>query len=263
MKEISSYWEMIALHIRHTKLLNIVNEKKRVAVTQLAQALDVSEVTIRKDLSTLEHMGLLRREHGYAAMAQSDDIANHLSFNYETKHRIALRAADTVHNGETIMIESGSCCTLLAEELATNRRDVTIITNSAFIASFVRKSPGAHIILLGGEYQNESQVMVGPMVKKCVDDFFVDKLFVGTDGFNASGFMSNNLMRAETIRVMAEKAKRVLILTESVKFTQTGVVSLFPFQNVDSVFTDDGIPSEAAQLLHAGDTHVYTVSSSM
>ena len=68
------------MHIRHTKLLNIVNEKKRVAVTQLAQALDVSEVTIRKDLSSLEHMGLLRREHGYAAMAQSDDIANHLSF---------------------------------------------------------------------------------------------------------------------------------------------------------------------------------------
>ena len=96
---------MIILHIRHRKLLNIVNEKKRVAVTDLAQSLDVSEVTIRKDLSTLEHMGLLRREHGYAAMAQSDDIANHLSFNYETKHRIAMRAADTVHNGETVMIE--------------------------------------------------------------------------------------------------------------------------------------------------------------
>ena len=245
------------MHIRHTKLLNIVNEKKRVAVTQLAQALDVSEVTIRKDLSSLEHMGLLRREHGYAAMAQSDDIANHLSFNYETKHRIAMRAADTVHNGETVMIESGSCCTLLA----ANRRDVTIITNSAFIAAFVRKSPSAHIILLGGEYQNESQVMVGPMVKKCVDDFFVDKLFVGTDGFNENGFMSNNLMRAETIRVMAQKAKRVIILTESAKFAQTGVVSLFPFQNVDSVFTDDGIPAEAAQILHAGDTHVYTVPS--
>ena len=252
---------MIVLHIRHTKLLNIVNNKKRVAVTELAQALDVSEVTIRKDLSTLEHLGLLRREHGYAAMAQSDDIANHLSFNYETKHKIAMRAADTVHNGETIMIESGSCCTLLAEELAMNRRDVTIITNSAFIAAFVRKSPGVHIILLGGEYQNESQVMVGPMIKKCVNDFYVDKLFVGTDGFNKNGFMSNNLMRAEAIRTMSKKAKRIIILTESVKFIQTGVVSLFPFEAVDSVFTDDGIAADAAQQLHVGNTHVYTVPS--
>ena len=253
---------MIILHIRHRKLLNIVNEKKRVAVTDLAQSLDVSEVTIRKDLSTLEHMGLLRREHGYAAMAQSDDIANQLSCNYETKHRIAMRAADTVHNGETVMIESGSCCTLLAEELAMNRRDVTIITNSAFIASFVRKSPSAHIILLGGEYQNESQVMIGPMIRKCVSDFYVDKFFIGIDGFNENGFMSNNLMRAEAIRTMSKKAKHIVILTESVKFTQTGVVSLFPFEAVDSVFTDDGITAEAAQMLHAGDTHVYTVTSS-
>ena len=247
--------------MRNTKLLNIVNNKKRVAVTELAEDLDVSEVTIRKDLSTLERMGLLRREHGYAAMTSSDDIGNHLSFNYEVKRKIALHAAESVHNGETVMIESGSCCTLLAEELAANRRDVTIITNSAFIAAFVRKEANAHVILLGGEYQNESQVMVGPMVKKCVQDFYVDKIFVGTDGFNKNGFMSNNLMRAEAIRTMSENAKRVIILTESVKFTQTGVVSLFPLSAVDSVFTDDGIPADAAQILHSQDTHVYTVST--
>lgn len=249
------------MHIRHTKLLNMVNNKKRIAVTELAKLLDVSEVTIRKDLSSLEQMGLLRREHGYATMSQSDDIANHLSFNYETKRRIALKAATTVKNGETVMIESGSCCTLLAEELAMNRRDVTIITNSAFIASFVRKSPGAHIILLGGEYQNESQVMVGPMIKKCVQDFYVDKLFVGTDGFNKNGFMSNNLMRAEAIRTMSENARHVIILTESPKFSQTGVVSLFPLSAVDSVYTDDGIPYEAAQIMHAKNTNVFTVST--
>ena len=85
------------MHMRHTKLLNIVNNKKRVAVTELAEDLDVSEVTIRKDLSTLERMGLLRREHGYAAMTSSDDIGNHLSFNYEVKRKIALHAAESVH----------------------------------------------------------------------------------------------------------------------------------------------------------------------
>lgn len=247
------------MHMRHTKLLNIVNNKKRVAVTELAEDLDVSEVTIRKDLSTLERMGLLRREHGYAAMTSSDDIGNHLSFNYEVKRKIALHAAESVHNGETVMIESGSCCTLLAEELAANRRDVTIITNSAFIAAFVRKEANAHVILLGGEYQNESQVMVGPMVKKCVQDFYVDKIFVGTDGFNKNGFMGNNLMRAEAIRSMAENAKRIIVLTESSKFTQTGVVSLFPLDNIDAVYTDEDVPPEAMQLLHAKNVHIHTV----
>ena len=173
------------MHMRHSQLLNIVNQKKRVAVTELAKALDVSEVTVRKDLNLLEQKGLLRREHGYAAMTASDDIANHLSFNYERKRLIAHRAAESIHNGETVMIESGGCCALLAEELAANRRDITIITNSAFIADFIRKQPNAHVILLGGEYQNESQVMVGPMIRNCVKDFYVNhSLLVLTDSTN-------------------------------------------------------------------------------
>jgi DeoR/GlpR family transcriptional regulator of sugar metabolism len=248
------------MHIRHTKLLNIVNSKKRAAVTELADKLNVSEVTIRKDLSTLERMGLLRREHGFATMIASDDIGNHLSFNYDVKRKIAQKAAEFVHNGETVMIESGSCCTLLAEELAANRRDITIVTNSAFIAAFIRKAPHANVVLLGGDYQNESQVMVGPMLKKCVQEFHVDKVFIGTDGFNEKvGFMGNNLMRTEAIRCMAENANRIMIVTESGKFLQQGVVTQFSADEVDSVFTDDGVSFEIKQYFYTKKTRVYTI----
>ena len=247
------------MHMRHTHLLNLVNQKKRVAVTELAQALDVSEVTIRKDLNLLERKGLLRREHGYAAMTASDDIAHHLSFNYERKRQIAQRAAESIHNGETVMIESGGCCALLAEELATNRRDVTIITNSAFIADYVRKQPNAHIILLGGEYQNESQVMIGPMIQTCVRDFSVNKFFVGTDGLNEHGFMSNDIMRAEAARTMANSANQVIVLTESSKFQTTGVVSLLPLERVSAVYTDGDADSQSLTLLNNSGIHVYPV----
>jgi len=92
------------------------------------------------------------------------------------------------------MIESGSCCALLASELVSAKQNVTIITNSAFIADYIRKSPYAKIILLGGEHQNESQVMVGPIVRSCVQNFMVDKLFIGTDGVKKkSGW---NLLRS-------------------------------------------------------------------
>ena len=246
--------------MRHTKLLNLVNRNRRVSVASLAKELGVSEVTIRKDLTTLEQKGLLRREHGYAVMITSDDIANQLSFNYEVKHRIALRAAASVHNGETVMIDSGACCTLLAEELATNRKDVTIITNSAFLAAFVHKQPGAHVILLGGAYQNESQVMVGPMVKKCVADFRVDKIFVSADGFTDAGSMSDNLRRAEAIHAIAEHASQVIVLAESSTFRDTGVVIAFPLAEVQTLYTDDAIGDAAIQLLHAHGIHVYPVS---
>lgn len=248
------------MHMRHTKLLNLVNREKRVSVAGLAKALGVSEVTIRKDLTVLEQKGLLRREHGYAVMITSDDIANQLSFNYERKHRIAMRAAESVHNGETVMIDSGACCTLLAEELATNRRDVTIITNSAFLAAFVHKQPNAHVILLGGEYQNESQVMVGPMVKKCVSDFHVDKIFVSADGFTPSGFMSDNLMRSEAIHAIAAHASHVIVLAESSMFESTGVVLAFPLAEVQTLYTDEDIGDTVIQELHEHDIHVYTVS---
>ena len=247
------------MHIRHSKLLSLVNQHNRIAVADLAKALDVSEVTIRKDLNILAKKGLLRREHGFARLTTSDDVGNHLSFNYEAKLRIARRAAESVHNGETVMIESGSCCALLAEEIAANRRDVTIITNSAFIADYVRKQPNAHIILLGGEYQNESQVMIGPMIQTCVRDFSVNKFFVGTDGLNEHGFMSNDIMRAEAARTMANSANQVIVLTESSKFQTTGVVSLLPLERVSAVYTDGDADSQSLTLLNNSGIHVYPV----
>lgn len=233
------------MNIRYTKILDLISDNKKIKVADLSKLLNVSEVTVRKDLAKLEKEGLLRREHGFAAPVENDDIGNRLSFNYDVKHRIAQNALSIIKDGETVMIESGSCCAILAEEIAANRRDVTIITNSVFIASFIRQKPFSHVILLGGEFQNESQVMVGPLVRKCAENFHVDKFFIGTDGFNQRGAMAGNMMRAEAVRDMAESAENVIILTESKKFSQTGVVPLLPYEKISAIYTD-GKASEIA-----------------
>ena len=169
---------------RHTQILELLTKRKKIEVSKLSQILGVSQVTIRKDLAILENSGVLLREHGYATLNDSDDINNRLAYHYDSKQKIAKLAVETIENGETVMIESGSCCALVALEIAHTKKDVTIITNSAFIADYIRKMGTVKIILLGGEYQNESQVMVGPIMKKCAETFFVDKLFIGTDGFS-------------------------------------------------------------------------------
>lgn len=243
---------------RHTKILEIVTDESRVEVVRLADMLDVSQVTIRKDLDQLEEKGLIKREHGYALLSSSDDINNRLAYHYDIKLKIAKAAAELVQDGETVMIESGSCCSLLAEELVTRKRKITIITNSAFIAGYIRRLPYAKIILLGGDYQNESQVMVGPIARKCVENFFVDKLFIGTDGFTEHlGFTGNDHLRAEMVRDMANQANKVVILTESRKFFYQGVVALMPSDRVKIVMTDDGIPPEKEQFLteHKAEVH--------
>ena len=229
---------------RYTKLLEIVNKNKRIEVSKLAELLNVSQVTIRKDLGALEEKGLLKREHGYAVITSSDDINSRLAFNYDIKRKIAHLACDLVNDGETVMIESGSSCALLAEELAYNKKDITIITNSTFIAAYIREG-NAKVVLLGGDYQPESQVVVGPLTRKSVKDFFVDKLFIGTDGYNSKiGFTGKNLMRTETVKAMAENANKIIILTESSKFSERGVVSQFTAQEVDYVLTDSKIPKD-------------------
>jgi DeoR/GlpR family transcriptional regulator of sugar metabolism len=230
---------------RELQILDIVTERERIEVATLAEMLEVSPVTIRKALDMLETKGLIRREHGYAIASSKDDINNRLAINYEVKQRIAKAAAELVSSGQTVTIESGSSCALLADLIANTKPNVTIISNSAFIANYIKNKPYAKLILMGGDYQTSSQVMVGPLVKKCMEEFFVEKMFIGTDGFSEmTGFTGKDMSRAEAVQNMAEKAKDVIVLTDSSKFSQQGVVSLLPFNKISVVITDEGMPED-------------------
>lgn len=245
---------------RQTKILQLVNENRKIEVTILAELLKVSQVTVRKDLDALEDLGLLIREHGYAQVCNSDDINNRLAVRYDVKMKIARAAADIISNGETLMIESGSSCAILAEILAKEKKDITIITNSAFVSNHIRNTAISKVVLLGGEYQRESQVMVGPLVRKCAREFYVDKLFMGTDGFiPQAGFTCGDMMRAEAMKTMSESAKHAIILTDSSKFSHQGVVLQSRFENIQMVFTDNEIPNSAKDILENNKIMVYAV----
>ena len=212
---------------RETMILELLTAEHRLEVSALAGRVGVSQVTMRKDLDDLERRGLVIREHGCALLRSSDDVQSRIAYHYEAKRKIAERAAELVDNGDTIMIESGSCCALLADVLVQRRKDLTILTNSAFIASYIRGKGAVQTILLGGIYQPDAQVMVGPMVRLCAEGFFVSRFFIGVDGWSArTGFTNQDHMRAQAVRDMAGQAERVVVLTESEKFTRRGVVPL-------------------------------------
>ena len=234
---------------RETLILELLTAENKLEVSLLAEQVGVSQVTMRKDLDELERRGIIVREHGYAVLRSADDIQSRIAYHYEEKHRIAERAAELVENGDTIMIESGSCCALLADVLAERRKDLTIITNSAFIASYIRGKCSFQIILLGGIYQPEAQVMVGPIVRSCVSEFFVSHFFIGVDGYSdRTGFTNQDHMRAAAVRDMAHQAEKVVVLTESEKFSRRGVVPLnLPQTNPPQpriVVTNQNIPED-------------------
>ena len=246
---------------RQDKILEILAGTPRVDVNVLAKTLCVSQVTIRKDLGYLDDLGFIKREHGYAQFGSIEDIGARMAINYDIKRRIARSAAKMVEDGETVLIESGSCCALLAEELANNKR-VTIITNSAFIAAHIRHAPYANVLLLGGEYQNASQVMVGAMTSKWAEIFMSDKFFIGADGFTEKfGFTGKDHLRVQTARDMAQQAKQVIILTDSDKFLHQGSEGLVRTEQVSTVFTDDRIKPETEAFLRQKKVTVHKVPS--
>lgn len=245
---------------RSKQILELLTTEKKAEVAFLAEKLRVSQVTIRKDLDALEHQGIILREHGSARLRSMDDINGRIAYHYEAKRKIAQQAAKLVANGDTIMIESGSCCALLAAALAASQRDLTIITNSAFIANYVRSCPAIQVILLGGIYQQEAQVVVGPMIRQTATNFCVDLFFLGTDGYSLrTGFTNRDQLRAQAVRDMAEQAEKIIILTESEKFSHRGVVPLKLPPEKCQVITDKQIPPESLAALQSQGIQTQTV----
>jgi DeoR/GlpR family transcriptional regulator of sugar metabolism len=231
---------------RTVKILDLLASNRTIKLSLLAELLDVSQVTLRKDLDDLEKRRIICRTHGFVSLDGADDSGKRMAFNHLIKRKIANAAVQTVEEGETVMLESGSCCALFAEELAIARKNVTIITNSAFIANYVCRLPYIKIILLGGYFQPESQVLVGPITQRCADFFYSDKFFLGTDGFIPGyGFTGRDHLRVETSLELAKRAKKVFILTEAAKFNRRGVYNMIDFGRLTGVFTDDSIPKAA------------------
>ena len=237
---------------RDAAILEILNAEKKVEVASLAERLGVSAVTMRKDLDALAADGVVQREHGYALLGNPDDVGGRLARHYEEKLAIAERAAELVSDGDTVIIENGSCCALLARAIASARREVTIVTNSVFIADYVRDFPAVNVVLLGGVYQLDSQVTVGPMVRSNVQDFYMHRMFIGADGWSGgTNFTNADHLRAEAVRDMAEQAEEVVVLTESEKFARRGVVPLHVDDKIRTIVSDGNIPADVRRELEA------------
>lgn len=244
---------------RTNKILELLTKNQKIEVAVLSKELGVSQVTIRKDLDALEEKGIVHREHGFASLCSMDDIHGRIAYHYKEKKKIAEKASELVHDGDTIMIESGSCCALLADTLTSTKKDLTIITNSAFIAEYIRGKANFQVILLGGIYQQDAQVMVGPMVRQCVENFFVDYFFIGADGYSTkTGFTNKDQMRAQAVCDMASQAENVIVLTESEKFSKRGTIPL-RLQSSMTVITDCYIDKDTQEELKQNNIQVITI----
>ena len=227
---------------RHTVILELVNEKGRVAVAELAEQVGVSEVTVRQDLNYLEEQGFLKRIHGAATVLDSDDPQHRIWARSKIKLHLAEAAASLVAPGESVLIEGGSANVMLAKLLG-ERGDVAIITSSSYIAHQLRQSRN-EVILLGGQYQSSSESLVGPLTRLCIEQVHFSKAFIGVDGFHVdTGFTNRNMMRADVANSIIAKGQPCIVLTDSSKFGRVHPGSIGPTRRISRVTTDRKIPA--------------------
>ena len=229
------------MHPRHSAILELVNERGRITVVELAEQVGVSEVTIRQDLNYLEEQGFLKRIHGAATRVDSDDPDHRLWARSKIKLHLAEKAASLVAPGETVLIEGGSANAILAKLLG-ERGDTAIITSSSYIAHQLRQAR-SEVILLGGQYQATSESLVGPLTRLCIQHVHFSKAFIGVDGFHIdTGFTNRNMMRADVANTILAKGQENIILTDSSKFGRIHPGAIGPLTRIKRVITDTGLP---------------------
>ncbi|HCD5408360.1 TPA: DeoR/GlpR transcriptional regulator [Klebsiella oxytoca] len=226
------------MNARQQSILQMVIDKGRMSVADLAKMTGVSEVTIRQDLNSLEKQSYLRRTHGFAVPLDSEDVETRMMTHFAIKRELAARAATLVSSGETVFIENGSCNALLARTLA-ERGDITIITVSSYIAHLLKETPG-EVILLGGIYQKRSESMVGPLTRQFIQQVHFSKAFIGIDGWQAeTGFTGRDMMRADVVNAVLEKGCEAIVLSDSSKFNVVHPYPLGPIGRFNRIITDD------------------------
>ncbi len=243
---------------RRKKILEHVKENGEVLVMSLSKEFGVSEVTIRNDLENLERKNLLVRARGGAIQMDNNvgidqRIAEKNKIHINEKAAIGKAAASLIKDGDTIIIDSGSTTAEIVKHLS-GLKQLNVITNALNIANHLLIHSSINVIVPGGYLRQNAMSLVGPLAEKNLRNFFVDKLFLSTDGFDTKqGIFTPNIDEAHLNGIMIDIAKEVILVTDSSKFKRKSLAFICGLDKITKVVTDSGIqPDDKKRLEDAG-----------
>ena len=244
---------------RHARIVDIVAQKGRVSVEELAQLHQVSHETIRRDLVSLDRSRLLRRFHGGAAALSADQegpFSLRMTDHVEEKRRIARRAASLFGAGDSLFIDTGSTTQVFAEELA-RVQGLTLITNSQRIAQAVARSSGSEVLMIGGSYRPEARECLGPLAIEQIRRLNAQHCVLTIAALDAEkGAMDFDIGEAEVARAMIERSERLTIIADASKFERRALMEVCPLEAVDRIVTDRLPAAALTAALRAADVEV-------
>jgi DeoR family transcriptional regulator of aga operon len=239
---------------RRVQILDLLNTHGQVSVNELNKKFNVSEVTIRNDLSHLEKKGLLIKTRGGGLKIQRVGIDQQLNekakINSKEKQAIGKKAAEIIKDNDTIIIDSGTTTAEVAKNLG-KIINLTVITNALNIANELIRDE-IKVIIPGGILRSTSLSLIGPIAENSIKNYYCDKCFIGVDGIDSqSGIYTPIPEEAHLNKLMIEYSKEVIVVTDSTKFKRKSFGFIAPISKVHMIITDSRIPEDELKNLQS------------
>ena len=238
---------------RLTSILSALQQSGSVSVEGLSKDLDVSLVTIRRDLDELEGRGLLRRTHGGAVSIEPlfyEPFRNDRSFLAqverfaEEKRRIGRAAAALIQEGEIIGLTPGTTTTEVIRGIPLNRK-ITVVTSTVNVAMELSKRKDLEVFVTGGHLRGDWFSLVGPTAAESLSRVMIHTLFIGADGVDAkSGVSCFSPDESQLNSTMVKHARRKIAVLDHSKFGVVAGWKICPTSELDILVTDTGASEE-------------------
>lgn len=244
---------ILSIAERHKCILDALNREGFVKVIDIAKQLDVTTVTIRKDLKLLEEKGLLYRTHGSASPVNPHmgdrNVLEKEKIKPEEKKQIAIAAARLIEQNDSIIINSGSTICAFAEQIVPID-SLMVVTSSIKTTFILSEQENINILQLGGLFRKRSMSVISNYTIGFLNNITCSKLFLGVDGIDPDfGVTTSNLEEAELNKAMMDVALKTIVLCDSSKFGRKGFGKICNLDKIDIIITDANVSPSTVKMI--------------
>ncbi|GHB21539.1 DeoR/GlpR family DNA-binding transcription regulator [Salinicola rhizosphaerae] len=248
---------------RHQRIMDTLRMRERASVSELADIMQASQETIRRDLNALADQGLLEKFHGGASLPPAGDRENafqtRLHEHASEKQMIARHAASLFRAGDSLFIDTGTTTLMFARALA-GKQPMTIITNSLQIAGTLG-STGHRVFTIGGEYHADADENLGTLALDQIRRFNAEHAVITVGALDRDGAMDFSLEEADVARAMVAQASSLTVIADGSKLDRRALFQIFPLARIDRLVVDRAPTPELARALDEAGVELYVAEA--